>query len=145
MEKQFCLYTFIILFALLTSECKTSKNEKSSSDFTQLNNTTWEVSSLNGKSIEKGIHKPFLTFNTEDKKVSGSAGCNRMSAIIDAYPNSTKISFSRVVTTKMICTNMMIETTFLNNLKEVTSFRRENKKLTLYDDSNTEILSLFLR
>lgn len=75
----------------------------------------------------------FLEFMPADKKFSGNAGCNRISGNY-TLEKKNHMKFNEVISTKMACTDMAFETTFLSVLNEVNRFEQENNVLLLKDD-----------
>ncbi|RHR76111.1 META domain-containing protein [Odoribacter sp. AF15-53] len=121
---------FCCLITLCMASCKSAKESVS------LTGVKWVAESLNGKEIkfkesESGV---FVTFEANEKKVFGRAGCNRF---FGAYEqDETQLTFSGMGATKMACPDMDIETTFFKVLEDTKSFVIKNNKLTLKDDNN---------
>ena len=133
------IFITVIAFGLGSIGCKTQKVE---SDYTRLSESTWNVIDLEKKVVEKTQNNPFITFDTNEMRVSGSGGCNRISGTFKSQPNSDQISFSQMITTRMACLNMETENTFLNLIGKVSFFKIENDTLTLYDSNRNELISL---
>jgi heat shock protein HslJ len=77
--------------------------------------------------------KPNIEFNRDQKRVSGSSGCNRFSGTFEIHGSMMK--FSRIAATKMACLDVelqQVETTFLMLLETTTRFGVEGNTLRLY-------------
>lgn len=83
---------------------------------------SWNVILINGKPLSDD-QKPFITFDTKERRISGSAGCNRMNGQITTdNANEYYISFGQVATTRMACPGTT-EPTMLAALGNVKSFK----------------------
>jgi heat shock protein HslJ len=77
--------------------------------------------------------KPNIEFNRDQKRVSGSSGCNRFSGAFEIHGSMMK--FSRIFGTKMACLDVelqRVETRFLKLLETTTRFDVEGSTLRLY-------------
>lgn len=82
-----------------------------------------------------------FTFNTEDHKVMGEAGCNHFSA--DYERNKTKISFNHPVSTKKYCKyHQEMENKILSALPEVTKFVRDGNEYLFYSGKGDLLFTL---
>jgi len=73
------------------------------------------IISLNNNDLDSGDNKPFVEFNFEDMKFSGSTGCNRMmGSIVMNAENGSFLQFENIATTKMACSEA--QTIFESNL-----------------------------
>ncbi|WP_294176195.1 META domain-containing protein [uncultured Coprobacter sp.] len=83
---------------------------------------TWNVTLINEKPLTDD-QKPFITFNTKDRKITGNAGCNRMNGQITTdNANEYFISLGQIATTRMACPGNT-EPTLLKALENVKSFK----------------------
>lgn len=124
--KKFVIITALIALAVVSS-CKTTKEMPAEI----LTTTTWQLSSLNGNSINVGSYSrnlPYLTFTT-DNKVKGSSGCNSFSGSYNLN-DTGGMNISRVMATKMFCEGVN-ETAFFDALSKVNMSKTESEKLTL--------------
>ncbi|WP_455497037.1 META domain-containing protein [Coprobacter sp.] len=107
---------------------------------------TWDVTLINGKSLTDN-QKPFITFDTKERRISGNAGCNRMNGQITTdNANEYYIVFGQVATTRMACPGTT-EPTMLAALENVKSFKilpEKNGKQTaeLCDAQGKAIITL---
>lgn len=125
--------SFVLLLLVLVTACNSSKS--SSED--ALYNTQWELEHLSGPRIAfEGLFpdkKPQITFNKEDRKVTGNSGCNGYSASVTIDGNS--ISFGEPgPATMMYCGEG--ENHFKNIIKKVNAYTidEEGKLHLLIDD-----------
>jgi len=101
--------------------------------------STWQLSEMNGKSIDatgysRGL--PEVSFTT-DNKVSGNSGCNGFSGSYNLN-DTGGMNISRVMATKMYCDGVN-EGDFFAALEKVTMSKAEKDKLTLFTGTD-EIL-----
>ncbi|MGL5893417.1 MAG: META domain-containing protein [Bacteroidales bacterium] len=62
------------------------------------------IISLNSKDVVASDNAPFIELNFEEKKFSGSTGCNRMmGSIVMNAENGSFLQFENIATTKMAC------------------------------------------
>ena len=107
---------------------------------TELSSNSWNVSSLNGKSLEsentiKGL--PFLTFS-DNGKLFGSTGCNNFTGSYKL--TGTKLDLNLGALTKMMCPGDT-EQNFINAIKKVTNIKMDGGTLNLLNGTNT-VMSL---
>ncbi|PKL61429.1 MAG: META domain-containing protein [Methanomicrobiales archaeon HGW-Methanomicrobiales-2] len=104
---------------------------------------TLESSSLNGETVSSVIAGTTVTatFSSEGR-VTGNAGCNSYGAgyVLDG----TKITIEPPISTKMYCNDpegvMEQESTYLNLLPSVSSYRVEGNHLVLSDATGADLL-----
>lgn len=96
----------------------------------------WTV--INMKGIINLVENPFLIFDEKENKISGSASCNNFFGGYATVNNN--LTFSQLGVTRIMCPNMIIETTFLNHLNSVRHFKIENDKLFLLDENQVVLL-----
>lgn len=77
----------------------------------------WVLEKINDKTFKsadfiKGL--PLLELNLTEKKVLGHTGCNNLNGSLEVLGN--KLFFGRMVTTRLACTNMDFENSYLNSL-----------------------------
>lgn len=98
-------------------------------------NGTWSLTTLS--TIQAPLNQvfsenmPYLEFDMVDKKVSGNAGCNQITAQVDASGN--KLSFGPISATRMACPGEG-EAIFLKAMESVNRFNisKDLKTLTLF-------------
>ena len=104
---------------------------------------TWDVTLINEKPLTDD-QKPFITFNTKDRKITGNAGCNRMNGQITTdNANEYFLSLGQIATTRMACPGNT-EPTFLKALENVKAFKllpeKNGKKYAGLCDSEGKII-----
>lgn len=93
--------------------------------------TKWRLIELNGKRVkQKGNKIYFIKLNSTDGKFNGYAGCNNFSGTY-AMPSSFAISFMNLISTKMACPNMDIETKLIKALETVDNYSIKGNTLRL--------------
>lgn len=102
-------------------------------------NGKWQLIQINQVIPDEGTAIPILEINTIKSLISGSAGCNRISAAIERFkPESVLIK--RVGTTRMACNKKNIEYEYINTLNKVRSYKVDDDKLYFFDKEGNEIL-----
>jgi putative lipoprotein len=99
-----------------------------------LRETNWKLIELNGKSVVAADQQQeaHLVFRTEDNRVSGSGGCNRLMGGYTVAGNA--MHFKGVASTMMACLHGMdTEQAFVLALNQVETWKITGKHLDLYD------------
>ena len=96
----------------------------------------WALTSLNGKAVtvaaQQGPREPSLVLHTDNQRVAGSTGCNRLSG--SYLLNGNELSFGTLAGTMMACVEgMETEQVFLEVLAQVRSWRISGIHLELMD------------
>ena len=100
-------------------------------------NNKWKVISMKG--IEDLQINPTIQFDENEKRISGNAGCNSYFGNYD--PESVKLDFSKMGMTRKMCPDMTVENAFLNNMRVVSYYKIENKKLSFYNANDEAIIT----
>ncbi|WP_299707215.1 copper resistance protein NlpE N-terminal domain-containing protein [uncultured Pontibacter sp.] len=82
-------------------------------------NGTWNLVELQGKIINQKDferNQPSLIIDLAEGRVSGSAGCNRITGTLE--PIGDRINFGPIAATKMACPQMEVENQFLKVLSD---------------------------
>ena len=124
--------SMLLVSALLLISCAASKRESISR--AELSGT-WLLNDINGEKDVDKIYNwaktPELVFDANKLTVSGNNGCNRISGKY-SLPQKGKISFARMVSTKMACPDIGDgEQIFMQGIGKVNSFRIDNDVLHL--------------
>lgn len=83
----------------------------------------WVLESIKGEDLNMDSAKPQLNIELSEKRVSGTAGCNRISGSFEVEEGVTRsISFPNIAATRMFCNNMELETKVLKALSSVSSY-----------------------
>ena len=95
---------------------------------TRLGNRT-----LTAEDFAKGL--PAIEFHLADSRVTGNAGCNRLSGSFQA--RGDKITFGQLATTRMACSNMAVEREYLSMITDKTlRYAIDDGRLVLTDDKD---------
>ncbi len=139
MNKLVCL---IIASLGLFSGCRTH-HAATTIPFSELQGE-WNVIELNGASLNPKETHQFLSFDTESKRLSGNAGCNRiMGSLAYDAQQSDAIRFPQIATTRMACPDMKGEQELLQTLDKVARFGSEKTNtVALYDQQGQKLLVL---
>ena len=101
--------------------------------------TKWRLIELNGNKIRrKGNKSYFIKLNSNDGKFNGYAGCNTFSGNY-VMPSPRALAFTNIVSTRMACTNMELETQVLAMLETVDNYRIKSDILYLRKTKMTTI------
>lgn len=93
----------------------------------------WKLTELNGRPINVDIlftKEPHIILKEKDHKVLGHVGCNSISGTY-TLGNLNRISFSKMISTKMACPVLDMETEFLKVLGMADSFTITGDMLVL--------------
>lgn len=96
----------------------------------------WKLSELNIISIAgypAQNKTPYLMLITEGNRAEGTGGCNSMVGTY-ALTGENNISFSDLITTKMACPDMKMETEFHAALEATRTYQTDGKVLTLFNE-----------
>lgn len=92
----------------------------------------WNLTSIGEEAVKETDFingQPVLQFNTFEKKVSGSTGCNRLSGGFKSNEDGS-LTFLPLAATRMFCPGKG-ESKFLSSLQQVDHYKREGDKLLL--------------
>lgn len=128
MKIKISLLSLILILAVILTAC--------SSTSSSLNNTSWKLTELNGKSLPSEI---LISLEIRDGEAGGTAACNSYGSSM--ILSGDKLTFSNPFSTMMYCEGVMeYETEYLAALSSVRSFQTEDGWLYLMDDKGTVIL-----
>ena len=121
-------YTISILLATVLISCNTGNKVKETDKNTI--QKKWELSVLDGEQIAANL--PIYIELTEDNKVSGFTGCNRLTGTY-VIENESQIKFNQLATTRMACPEMemTLESKVLELLNTADNFTIDSGKLML--------------
>ena len=105
--------------------------EKNESPLLKLSKNNWKVVSIMGETNFEST--PTMSFNTDESKVSGNAGCNRFFGTIQV--SDTSITFGPLAATKMLCPDMSTEDQFFKTIDKIRKFRFQDDFLLLLSDN----------
>jgi heat shock protein HslJ/uncharacterized membrane protein len=101
----------------------------------------WVLEKLNGKAVSlTNFNKelPNLEINSSTNQFMGFAGCNRMNGTI--FFEKGLLRFANTITTRMACGANNKENEFLKALQSTTTYKVENMRLTLSNQSGVELV-----
>ena len=85
----------------------------------------WDIVSLNGEAVNTGVaEQPFIGFDTEEGRIYGKSGCNRILGQLDMTAAPGEISFAQMGSTRMACPDMDLENNVLQTLSGVTEYKK---------------------
>lgn len=144
-------YLLSILLVALAVSCKTGTKVKETDKNTI--QKKWELSVLDGEQVSGNL--PIYIELTEDNKVSGFIGCNRLTGTY-TIANKSQIKFSQLGLTRMMCPEreMALESQVLELLNTTDNFTIDSGKLmlnigrraplaTFYEMSDSEIVNKY--
>jgi heat shock protein HslJ len=122
----------VVVAAILLNACspKISSNNPLFTNF-------WVLVELNGVPVQtsNSSRDAHLQFSYIEKTMSGSGGCNRITATYD-LPKKNKIKINEITSTKMYCQDSRFEDLFLRTLREVDNYQLNNDtELVMRDDN----------
>ncbi|WP_348797087.1 META domain-containing protein [Flavobacterium adhaerens] len=104
-------------------------------------NDIWVLEKLNGENVsvaDFAKELPNLEINTQENKLSGYAGCNRMTGSI--FFERGLLRFTNVISTRRACIGNNKESIFLKALQSTTNYSIENNRLILNNPSGVELV-----
>ena len=91
--------------------------------------TKWKLIALNGKAVVDAKQNDFyIKLNSKDGQFSAFAGCNNFGGSY-FMKSAFTLSFSKIISTMMVCPNMKFETRFSSMLSQVNSYSINNNIL----------------
>lgn len=97
----------------------------------------WKILKISG--IGQLNSSPTMSFEKEDSKVNGFAGCNNYFSTFTISGNN--LIFGPAGATRKLCPDMSVENSFLKCLPNIARYEIVKKELYLYDQ-NDELLIL---
>ncbi len=137
--KTFFFVNFILLLTCCSSTSKSSSADEQI-DPQQALHDIWVLESIDGRQVETVPKRPELEINVTENRVMGTDGCNNFFGDIKAV-DSSRLVLGPLAGTKKACPDMKIADQFNRNLSKVTSYKRQDLKLLLYDREGNELLS----
>ncbi|MFZ1320944.1 MAG: DUF4377 domain-containing protein [Ignavibacteria bacterium] len=81
---------------------------------------------------ESDFSKVYIYFDLDENRVNGRDGCNSINGKIKI--DSGKIKFLPMMTTKMMCENVNVFSSFHKNINKVNNFKTDGDKLLFFTD-----------
>lgn len=124
-----------LVMMILLSSCSVFKKSSSSSKANQDLSGSWVLTYITGPRIAfDGLYpdkKPTITFDLEEKRISGNTSCNSYGAGI--LLDKDKIKIEKPYSTMMACEGNG-ESTYISTLLKVETFKVNNDTLSFYMD-----------
>lgn len=101
----------------------------------------WVLEQMNGKKVsltDFTNELPNLQINSSTNQFMGFAGCNSMNGSI--FFERGLLRFTNVITTRMFCGESNKENVFLKTLQSTTTYKVENLRLILTNQSSNELI-----
>lgn len=107
----------------------------------------WVIREVNGEALPDSMeNRPFLEFDTVEKRVHGNAGCNVVNGGFrtdDTQP--TAVAFPQFITTMMACPDMEIERQILDALNGVRFFDKAGDTTLSLCDADRKTLVVLVK
>lgn len=107
-------------------------------------NGTWTLEEINGAAVVSNQEDtPFIAFDTENGKISGFSGCNRIMGSFETNSKPGIIALSNIGSTRMACPDMTTERNMLNTLGQVKKYMiTKEGTVALCNETNRPIMIL---
>lgn len=128
----------LALLALVA--CSSNEPLPASDEVTyELAGTRWALVQLGGKTVKtsESGRETYIVLNSVELTAVGFAGCNRIST--NYKSTGSQLSFGKVNATRMVCTDMPIETGLLQAMQATASWRISGSHLELLDARQTSL------
>ena len=122
----------LALGVLLSANTCSHKGNATDAPLSVIAGSKWELQTLAGTAVKmpSGVEQPYIELDSTGSRISGFAGCNRMTGGFKLSEDS--ISFPQLVSTRMYCeATQKEENAFLEALKATRTYRIEDGKLVL--------------
>jgi heat shock protein HslJ len=109
-----------------------------------LHTTRWVLYTLEAQPITVSPDREiYLQLSATETQVEGQAGCNTFRGSFE-LPGESKLRFSHLLTTRMACPELSLETRFIQSLYDTRMYRISGDTLRLYGDKTAAPLAAFL-
>ena len=124
----------VVFIAIFFGACSLKKGVEVEN--ISLENSKWELISLNQKEIKKAEKVANINFE-KDSRVFGNLGCNNFFGTYKLNKNSLEIG--QVGSTMMMCQNMQTEQDFAKVLQDVKTYKIDKNSLIFLLENSKEI------
>jgi heat shock protein HslJ len=139
MHKKTILLILTVFFIFGCSGNKNIKENEPSNPILRLHDI-WALTSINGLSENINIERrPTIEIFPEKKEIVGFGGCNNYSGPI-LEVNATAISFGAIMSTKMACEQLDLESKYFTALQATKKYSLNDLELTFLDGQGVPIL-----
>jgi len=103
-------------------------------------NQRWVLTEMKGVPVQQsgGRRDAFIRFDVNEKRFTGNGGCNQINGNYTVDKND--IRFTEVIATKMSCTDIAFENTFLSVLNGVDRYEVDGNNLRLKKKRETVLV-----
>ena len=138
MKKKFFICGLSALLIGMVS-CKTIQKETKVNDSTSVVSEEvnivekyWKLTELFGEPVitSEGGREAYMMLKKEDSRVTGNSGCNTFNGSFTMKPGNM-ISFSKTISTMMMCVNMDVESKLYQALEMADNYYSDGDKLVL--------------
>ncbi|MGB0837674.1 MAG: META domain-containing protein [Flavobacteriaceae bacterium] len=103
-------------------------------------NGDWKLYAVEGVPLTADHDQiPSIGIDIPNTQISGVGTCNRINGQIASF-NDHELSFGPLMSTRMMCQDMVLEIDLFMNLEKTHHYVLENGQLILLDDNNNQLL-----
>jgi heat shock protein HslJ len=113
-------------------ESKTVKTNNPADGKYALSETNWKLVQLNGKEVPTNGKENILNLDSKSGTFTAFAGCNNLRGSYTMV-KSTKLTFAKIISTKMACQNGNKEAEFIQTLEKTQTYTVNDDVLLLYN------------
>ena len=132
----------VVLFALAATSLRAAPTRSAPpakravarhASLASLENTRWRPTRIDEQAVRVAAkeREPWIELDPKSGRATGSGGCNRISSTYTVKDST--LYFGPIVSTRMACPSMKLETSFLGALKDVRRYRVSGRALVLMD------------
>ena len=132
---------FVFIPLLLLSACwlpacnsASKTNNTNQSATSTISGKRWKLVELNGQPVQvqpPDGKQPYILFEEATNKVTGNGGCNGFGGTYQLQKDNS-IRLSQLISTKMACNSLAIETQFMKALETTDHFKIINDTLSFH-------------
>ena len=127
-----------VTFMASGTGCKSAKVRCSYEDLSG----KWIVSAIDGKIVD-AAEKPFIEFNTAEKRTHGRGSCNIINSSFELKEDDPcAISFRMPISTMMACPDMVLEGEYMKAITNTAAFKVAGNELNLLDANGAVVMEL---
>ena len=102
-------------------------------------NDIWALEKISGKLLSEKPKQPRLEINLSKMQILGFDGCNNYAGKIEKF-SADEITFTRIGSTKKMCTHIKLAQDYTQALQQTKSFKKEKLSLYFFDKNDEEVL-----
>lgn len=132
--------TFFAGAAVMTS-CGTSTQVATLADI----NGEWLITEAGGKAVSasQDEERPFIGFDSNEGRIYGYMGCNRLTGTFNKNMKPGKIDMSKTGSTRMMCPDMTTEDLIMSQMSKISNYKKlKGNKIALTDDKDNNVIIL---